>query len=141
MRMTVFRHTSIRYSIALSGLLYAARSARMTWSRSKPIDIISLTAFWRAEPVTKEGSPGATVDPAAAAGVVSVGTAALESVDAGAAGTAAGADVDVSDSVAVAGAGVVAAGVAAAGAAGVLAPAAVFEVLAAGVAFGCTGSC
>lgn len=119
----------MRYSIARSGLLYAARRARITCSRSKPIAIISLTAFCRAEPVTNEGSLETV--PEAGAGV-----------SAGAAVSAAGAAGAGVVSVAGAGAGVDgAAGFSAAAAAGALdaatgAELAEVEAVAAGVAFG-----
>lgn len=123
-------HTSIRYSIARSGLLYAARRARITCSRSKPIAIISLTAFCKAEPVTNEGSletvPDVGAGVSGGAGVSAAGAAWAGVVSV--AGAAAGVDG--------------AAGFSEAGAAGALdaaagAELAEVEAVVAGVAFGC----
>lgn len=41
-----------RYSTALFGLLKLALSARITWSRSNPMDMISITMFSYSWPVT-----------------------------------------------------------------------------------------
>jgi hypothetical protein len=46
--------TVIRYSTALSGLLKLARSAFITWSRSKPMSTIPAMAVWSASPLIKD---------------------------------------------------------------------------------------
>lgn len=97
--------TSMRYSIARSGLLYAARSARMTCSRSNPIAIISLTALCKADPVTKAGSLDTAVTGVAEASVEAVlsdeatAAAGAASVAGAAAGTEGAAGVSVTAAV------------------------------------------
>ena len=127
--------TVMRYSTARSGLLYAARRARMTCSLSKPMEIISLTALSSAEPVTKPVAPPAVSAAAGAAGVAAaaaaVGVASAMVVSA--AGWAAGAPVDGAAGVAVDAGAASAAGAAAAAGAGADV---VADVEAAGVALG-----